>query len=190
MYKLCKTEESARRQQLLEQALLTAMASRPYGEISVSDLCREAGVPRKAFYRYFSHKDGALYSLIDHTLLRFEEFATGVCRSPDRPWQESLEIYFRFWMEQRTLLEALIANDMSQIVVVRSIQCALSAQGVPQKYRRWKSLEIEEKAISFILCGVMGMVIGWCQGGFRETPEKMAATAAKLLTEPLFRVGS
>lgn len=188
MYKLCKTEESARRQRLLEETLLQAMAQRPYDTITISDLCAQAGVPRKAFYRYFSGKEGALYSLIDHTLLGFEEYASQVLPGCHRPWQESLAVYFSFWMDRRALLEALVANNMSQIVVVQSIRFAISAQGVPQKYRRWKSMELEETAISFILCGLMAMVISWCQDGFRESPAQMAATAARLLTEPLFRL--
>ena len=37
MYKLCKTEQSARRQRQLEQGLLSMMASIQYEQISVSD---------------------------------------------------------------------------------------------------------------------------------------------------------
>lgn len=187
MYKLCKTEQSAQRQQLLEEALLRAMGERPYEAITISDLCAQAGVPRKAFYRYFSGKDGALHSLIDHTLLRFEDFATQIARDRELPWQESLEIYFRYWLTQRPLLEALTANDKAQVLVFQSVKCALSPQGVPRKYRRWKSLDIEEKAIRFIICGLTAMIITWSQEGFRETPKELAATAEKLLTEPLFR---
>ena len=74
MYKLCKTEKSASRQQMLESGLLAAMISKPYEEISVSDLCDRLSIPRKAFYRYFSGKEGALLSLIDHTLMTFHAF--------------------------------------------------------------------------------------------------------------------
>ena len=74
MYKLCKTEQSAQRQRMLEQGLLKAMLTQHFDEISVSDLCDEIGIPRKSFYRYFSGKDGALYALIDHTLLTYDGF--------------------------------------------------------------------------------------------------------------------
>ena len=53
MYKLCKTEQSANRQRSLEQGLLQAMQIKHFDEISVSDLCAQLDVPRKAFYRYF-----------------------------------------------------------------------------------------------------------------------------------------
>jgi len=49
MYKQCRTEQSARRQRELEQGLVQVMLKRQYDEISVSDLCAEIDVPRKAF---------------------------------------------------------------------------------------------------------------------------------------------
>ena len=77
MYKLCKTEQSAQRQRQLEEGLLTAMKTKRYEEITISDLCEQMDIPRKSFYRYFSSKDGALHALIDHTLLDFEQH-TGI----------------------------------------------------------------------------------------------------------------
>ena len=63
MYKLCKTEQSAQRQRQLEEGLLTAMRTKRYEEISISDLCDQMGIPRKSFYRYFFGTDGALHAL-------------------------------------------------------------------------------------------------------------------------------
>jgi len=51
--------------------LLQLMLRKNYEDISVSDLCDHLQIPRKAFYRYFTSKDGALYALIDHTLASF-----------------------------------------------------------------------------------------------------------------------
>ena len=51
MYKLCKTEQSARRQRELEEGLLSAMKLWRYDEITISDLCEQMEIPRKAIYR-------------------------------------------------------------------------------------------------------------------------------------------
>ena len=80
MYKLCKTEQSARRQRQLEDGLLAAMQNMRYEDISISDLCQQLGIPRKSFYRYFTNKEGALYGLLDHNLMEFESF-----REPYQP---------------------------------------------------------------------------------------------------------
>ena len=69
MYKTCNTEESVLRQQQLEDCLLKNMLQKSYGEISVSDLCEQAGISRKSFYRYFGNKDGCLCALLDRVLI-------------------------------------------------------------------------------------------------------------------------
>ena len=53
MYKLCKSEQSARRQRELELGLLEAMQTQLYEDISISELCDRLAIPRKSFYRYF-----------------------------------------------------------------------------------------------------------------------------------------
>ena len=75
MYKICATQASKQRQRELEAGLMNIMLHHQYENISVSDLCENMGIPRKAFYRYFSSKEGALYALIDHSLLDFAEQA-------------------------------------------------------------------------------------------------------------------
>ena len=69
MYKICKTDQSAARQREIELGLLSMMLEQPFESITISDLCDRLCIPRKAFYRYFSGKDGALFALIDHTML-------------------------------------------------------------------------------------------------------------------------
>lgn len=65
MYKNCTTEQSALRQQQLEDCFLKNMLLRPYAEITISDLCEQSSISRKSFYRYFTNKDSCLASLLD-----------------------------------------------------------------------------------------------------------------------------
>ena len=51
MYKHCTTEESAQRQRQLEQCLLELMADTPYSAITIGQICQQAGISRKSFYR-------------------------------------------------------------------------------------------------------------------------------------------
>ena len=46
MYKLCKTERSAKRQREIEHALLDLMTERHYETISVTELCEKMVMPR------------------------------------------------------------------------------------------------------------------------------------------------
>ena len=111
MYKLCKTEQSARRQRELEQGLLKAMSTCHYDEISVSDLCDQLNIPRKSFYRYFSGKDGALHALIDHTLAGFFETPIESIQHKGMALEELTQT-FCFWKnwytEHRNIQEAAV----------------------------------------------------------------------------------
>ena len=60
MYKLCKTEESAKRQREMELTLFECMKTTRYEDITVNNICECGGFPRKAFYRYFDNKESAL----------------------------------------------------------------------------------------------------------------------------------
>ena len=74
MYKLCVTEKSAKNQVQLEEAFLRLALQRNYDDITISDICREAGLSRKVYYRLFEGKNDVLYALIDHALGGFEAY--------------------------------------------------------------------------------------------------------------------
>ena len=74
MYKLCKTEQSATRQRAIENRLFDLLKQKSYEDITVTELCLEMSMPRKAFYRYFDSKEDTLCGLIDHTMSDYTGF--------------------------------------------------------------------------------------------------------------------
>lgn len=187
MYKLCKTEQSASRQHELEAGLLAIMSAKRYEEISVSDLCGQLGIPRKSFYRYFSSKDGALQALIDHTLMDFEAFPTGLPSGEKRTAQTELERFFRFWFHQKPLLDAMARSDMSGILIERSISYAISGPSLPRRFLPHDTPEVQKQVTVFAVCGLMSMVLNWHQEGFALPVPHMAKLAVRLVSQPLFQ---
>ena len=186
MYKVCKTEQSAARQRELEEGLLTLMLTRHYDEISVSDLCMQMNIPRKSFYRYFSGKDGALHALIDHTLLEFEGFQISEKTSENQNYPIDLDRFFRFWLLQKPLLDALERSGISGMLVTRSIDHALEDMGIQKRYLLQEDQLIRHHATMFGVCGLMSMVLDWHHSGYEMSARQMAQIAAQLLTRPLF----
>lgn len=186
MYKLCKTEQSARRQRELEQGLLTAMSNHHYEQITVSDLCDQMNIPRKSFYRYFSSKDGALHALIDHTLLEYEGFSSSRGAAEKRTFQKDLEHFFVFWKKHRDLLDALARSGISGTLVLRSIDHAMSDVGMPLRFLPQQERLARDHATMFGVCGLMSMVLNWHNNGFLLSETQMASIAVELLTKPLF----
>ena len=183
MYKLCKTEQSAARQRQLEQGLLAAISVRRYEDLSVSDLCDQLGIPRKAFYRYFSSKEGALHALLDHTLMQFEDFSIA---SGPRTLHRDMSQFFQFWLEQRPLLDALEKNGLSGLLIERSLAYAITGTALPRRFLSDDAPSVQTQVVTFAVCGLMSMVVSWHRTGFHAPVSQMAETAVRLLTQPLF----
>lgn len=184
MYKLCKTEASALRQQRLELALFEAMQTQSYESITVQDLCNRIPVPRKTFYRYFSDKGSALQSMIDHTFMEFEAFCAEHFCGNHITWQQELELFFSFWLERRMLLEVLIKNDFSTLIVTRAVEYALSLS-VFSCRSPYSDETMRLYSVRFLISGLISLLLHWSSSGFRETPLEMAQIAISLLEHPL-----
>ena len=189
MYKQCQTERSAARQRDMEQGLLRLMLKKHYDEISVTDLCEELSIPRKAFYRYFSDKDGALHSLIDHALMDFDTYSyvNGIDEVGDALYY--MEKVFGYWVENKGLLDALANSSLSGVLVERAIRYAQELDTLPhfltsmdQRLRNYGTL--------FAVCGLMTMIVQWHRDGFDLELSQISQVAIRLLSEPLFRAGS
>ena len=183
MYKLCRTEQSFARQRQLELGLLDAMKHRRFDEISVSDLCEHMGIPRKSFYRYFSSKDGALFALLDHTLMEFYDGTPMEGMRGNTPLID-LDRFFSFWYTHKDLLDALQRSSLSGILVERATTLAREEQLMASYMNSWDHF-LQGVAISFAVCGLMSMVFQWYQEGFQIEPKDMANAATTLLTRPL-----
>ena len=105
MYKLCKIEQSSKRQREIEGVLLHLMLEKRYDDISVSEICERANMPRKSFYRYFDGKDGAMQSLLYHTMMELDVIRVSQ-NSAERTLKDDFEDFFVFWKGKRDFLEA------------------------------------------------------------------------------------
>lgn len=183
MYKFCKTEQSIQHQRELEQGLLAMMEHHRFEEISVSDLCDRLNIPRKSFYRYFSSKDGALFALLDHTLMEFYDTGSIEGLRGGTPTND-LERFFLFWRNHRNLLDAILRSNLGGMLVERAVSLAKQEELMPGYVRDWEDA-MKDVAMSFVVCGLMSMVLQWHREGYRIPTEQMAKTAVKMLSRPL-----
>lgn len=187
MYKLCRTERSAKRQRLIERTLLDLMTEQPFDEITITQLCEKLSMPRKAFYRYFDGKEGALQALLEHTILEFEGFMhdVAVLKSDRRTMQEELEKLFLFFKQQKTLLDALRKSDLlGRIAPAATSQAVHDMVPFSQLFRdepEWVAIEIYDFAVN----GLVSMMLAWYRKDFDKTTAEMATLATRMLATPL-----
>ena len=183
---LPQTQPALKRRAQLEAALLALMRTRGYAQITVTDICREADIPRRTFYHYFDCKEAVLRAVVESML---NECFLEVMLEFNRGYEvmkESLIRNFRYWQgEAREKLDLLLDNGLSG----EMMQCAL----------RWLESErlgllhrpgLTEKELEIItMVGTSGfftLLMYWRRNNYRETPEEMADFAMQVLSEPLF----
>jgi len=186
MYKLCSTKGSADRQQVIEECLLELMQTRQYGDISVSELCEKAGIPRKAFYRYFSNKDSALQSLIARIIMGYESFSGTYQPGERRTVRKDFSHMFLYWREQGPFLSALQRSGLTGLLLEQAIQFSLSPEAIPKRFLTGDTEDMVLQVTTFAAAGVMSMILAWHRQGFSRPVDELADIALRVLTQPLF----
>ncbi len=186
MYKLCSTKGSAGRQQVIEECLLELMQIRQYSDISVSELCEKAGIPRKAFYRYFSNKDSALQSLISRVLMGYESFPGTYQPGERRTVRRDFMHMFLYWREQGPFLDAMERSGLTGLLMEQSIRFSLSPEALPKRFLAGDTEEMIPQVTAFAAAGAMSMILAWHRQGYARSVNEQADIALRVLTQPLF----
>ncbi len=185
MYKVCKTERSAARQRLIENELLKMMKTTTFDDITITELCDVAQIPRKAFYRYFDSKDAALRGLIEHTLAEFHS------KKADQPNARSLhrelEDFFVFWYEHRELLAVLDRNHLLGMVTQASTNFPIGNMVSLQRLLPDEEDDAMRITIfKFAIGGLVSIMFEWYNDGFRSSVPDIARRAVRILSKPPF----
>ena len=183
MYNLCKTEKTAKRQRAIEQKLLELMMTKTYDSITVTELCEELDMPRKAFYRYFDGKESTLKGLIEHSLSEF----TGSDRGDSpRLLHKELEQFFVFWYEKRDLLTVLEKNGLTGMILDASVSFPINNMVSLGRLLPDDEEDSRRPIFRFAIGGLISIMLDWYHDSFRASVPDMARLAVRILTKPPF----
>ena len=163
-------ESSALVRSCLKTALLALMRERSCKDLSVSELCRKAGVSRMAFYRNYR----VVNDLFREAATDLNEEIVRTLGSPFRSgtgagWYEQA---FRLIRERREDVAVMFREDFQfawmQVVNALAVHDA--------------SFSTEKKMQRLIWCGGFENIVAWwLSGGMKETPEEMAEYCERYL---------
>lgn len=98
----------------ITEALLNLMKEKPYSRISVSEICKRAGVSRQTFYTLFESKDNVIaYALARKYCFRPEEHEC--CRNT-MLLGDICHAYSIYIIQSRDILEMLVHNDIMYLM--------------------------------------------------------------------------
>ena len=185
---LCHTEYSSEKKTQMENSLLNLMAQKAYQDITVTDICREANIPRRTFYHYFGNKEDVLEAMIEALIqqcllqAKFDSYL-----GKGNTEQGFIEI-FRFWTgENRKKLDVLLKNGLES----RLISCA-SRWSREMQIEYIQSSNLNPKLVEIgLLIGATDfftLLFYWSRNGYRESLEEMAEYAAWVLPHPFYNL--
>jgi len=177
MYTLCSTEKTAQQQNIFEQAFLQMLLENDYDAITISDLCRRAGLSRKIFYRLFEKKADVLYSLVDHTLMRAASYIPDESVGPGE-----LHRFFAFWKNEKALLDALAKHQNSHMLTDRAIRHIMRENSDIVHTFGADRGKFGMETILFYVSGIFSLVLIWHQQGYRHSIDEMSQLLLELLS--------
>ena len=182
MYTLCSTEKTTQQQHLFEQTFLQMLLESHYDEITISDLCRRAGLSRKIFYRLYEKKADILYSMIDRALMEVDFYTPDESVGPGE-----LHRFFAYWRHKKDLLDALLKHQNSSLLTDRAIRFAMREAGSPVRTFGAEADKGRYETIVFYLSGIFSVLLVWHAQDYKQSIDELASLMMDLLTSPAIR---
>lgn len=156
-------------------ALIDLLREKSYEQITVTDLCRQAGHARQTFYKYFADKEALLEYLANSLYLMY---------LAHRDYRER-EGFFAFWYEMREVAQILIDRELMDRVARLSDETL----SYLRPYLRGTGLEQDPEGadmlLEFINAGEVRLLKCWHRQGWKKTPSQMADVLESILTGSL-----
>ncbi|MCH4889551.1 TetR/AcrR family transcriptional regulator [Acidaminobacter sp. JC074] len=156
-------------------SLLIKMKEKPLSKISVSEICKLAGVSRMAFYRHFEDL-GDVLSI--HLEERFESFFKEVSAIDLSSSYQSSLVLCHYIIEERAFYEVLVESGYESLLyqyfenfmtyILRNVDFGYHLEGDDINYYA-----------AYRSGGIVKLIITWIRQGFQASPDHIA----ELLTQ-------
>ena len=187
---LTHTEYTSQKKELLEGSLLNLMIQTSYPDISVTDICRKANVPRRTFYHYFASKDDVLESMIEALIQQFLLHANIDTYLRNGDVEQGFIEILGFWIgDNRQKLDVLLKNGLES----RLISCA-SRWSREMHIGYIQNSDLPPKIVEItLLIGATDfftLLFYWSRNEYQESLEEMAKYATWVLPHPFYNLAN
>lgn len=142
----------------ITSALLELMESKPFGSISISEICEKAGVGRASFYRNFKDKEDVIAK---HLKALLDEWWKRETAKPDF---NLIKAIFEHYYKHRDLCIMLYKQGLAHL----SLQSVKEACGPKPEQPN-----IVAYTTAYFSYGLYGWIEEWFKRGMQETPKEM-----------------
>lgn len=106
MYVKNKNKTAIHSQYRITEALFRLMEQKPFEQITVTDICNEAAIGRKTFYRNFELREDVIVFRLDRMVAEYKQEATGLS------YEEQLRHHFAYTQRYADVFSVLFRSNM------------------------------------------------------------------------------
>ncbi|SNR99566.1 transcriptional regulator, TetR family [Anaerovirgula multivorans] len=171
-------------QQWMMDALLRLMEKKPYKEIKIMEIVKEAGLARCTFYRHFSDKEQVLLRCCESVVGQLRD---RISQDFDNTLYKTALAYFGFWVKHRAFFEILNNSKMLYFFLQNYDDLMFSiSKEIKPEHAGTQGTDFSPKIryhFFFGMEGLWGMAYRWMLNGCKETPEELAQYLVAYIVE-------
>lgn len=177
-----KTQQTKR---IISLALYELLLKKPFDEVTVSDICKKAGVSRMTFYRYYTTKEDIFVDFSDE---RFAEFFDDVVRYQNPTLEEFVLGMFYYISSYRRQLLTLVKAGKEDILL-RQLNSYARYLVIGGKLSNIPFNVLNEQVIPFFVGGIFNILLQWISNSEPESPEDITKKTMEILKGRIFVPG-
>lgn len=163
-------------QKYMAEAFLILMERKPYGKITVKEICEKAGVNRSSYYRHFKNREDIIRfwfsGLMDEYLYAYDGISP-----EERNFERYLFLLFKTFYSHRKELLCIHKNKMTHLLL--DVLNRLEENGGYES-RDHKRSELER---AYHVGGIYNSLVFWIGGGMVTDPSEMTSLTMEFLPE-------
>ena len=168
MYINQKNKTAIRSQHMIADALFTLMKRKPFHQISVTEICREAGIGRKTFYRNFQMREDVIEFQLDLMRNEYQKDLIAL------PIEKRLYYHFSYTNKNADYFTLLYKNGLKQLVYDKFYVLR------PNLLPLWSEDPVEQEYRSeYIIAGIEAIQRMWISRGCKESLEHVVDIALR-----------
>lgn len=168
MYFKQKNKTAIRSQHMIADALFSLMKRKPFQQISVTEICEEAAIGRKTFYRNFELREDVIDFQLDLMCEKYKKELVSLSL------EQYLHHHFAYVQKNADYFITLYKNGLSSLVSEK-FEVLL-----PDTMPVWSNNPIEQEYRSaYIIAGIEAIQRVWISRGCKESIEQVVAIAIR-----------
>lgn len=180
---------SRRRQQQIEECLYENILRTSWQSISITDICQQVGISRKAFYNYYRDKEDCLNAYIDR-VLRDTVLETSQSLPDNTSSLDASISLLEHWRKNKDFLTVIKRNRLTYYLLARCLQYVQTENRSIHELLSTENIPTDLDILTCYMTIQMTLILLWHERDFDTPVEEMARKFVRLVHEPLISISS